>query len=353
LLFETSRGCWWGERAHCTFCGLNGTTMAYRAMESERAVGQFERLFSYWPRCSRFESVDNIMPKQYLTEVFPSLDPPPRSTIFYEVKADLKADQLEILSRAAVKEIQPGIESLATSTLKLMRKGTTAFQNIIFLRNCLTYGISPVWNLLIGFPGETDEVYRKYIIDLPLLFHLPPPSGVYPVRFDRFSPYFTQAQQYGLDLQPSDFYGFIYPFSQESLANLAYYFADQNYSAPYMTTMIAWNDRLKTTVERWRSRWKRDDKQPHPQLVFRQRGSSTIVYDTREGSELEHELGNRGAEILRFLIERRQLVELAREFRQLSETVIVQEVSWLKEHGLIFEEDGRYLSLVLTDGSGC
>ena len=23
LLFETSRGCWWGQRAHCTFCGLN------------------------------------------------------------------------------------------------------------------------------------------------------------------------------------------------------------------------------------------------------------------------------------------------------------------------------------------
>ena len=23
LTFETSRGCWWGERAHCTFCGLN------------------------------------------------------------------------------------------------------------------------------------------------------------------------------------------------------------------------------------------------------------------------------------------------------------------------------------------
>ena len=24
LLFETSRGCWWGAKSHCTFCGLNG-----------------------------------------------------------------------------------------------------------------------------------------------------------------------------------------------------------------------------------------------------------------------------------------------------------------------------------------
>ena len=35
LLFETSRGCWWGERAHCTFCGLNGLSMKYRAIEFE------------------------------------------------------------------------------------------------------------------------------------------------------------------------------------------------------------------------------------------------------------------------------------------------------------------------------
>ena len=29
VFVETSRGCWWGERMHCTFCGLNGATMAY------------------------------------------------------------------------------------------------------------------------------------------------------------------------------------------------------------------------------------------------------------------------------------------------------------------------------------
>ena len=27
LVFETSRGCWWGEKHHCTFCGLNAMQM--------------------------------------------------------------------------------------------------------------------------------------------------------------------------------------------------------------------------------------------------------------------------------------------------------------------------------------
>ena len=30
LLAESSRGCWWGEKFHCTFCGLNGEGMKYR-----------------------------------------------------------------------------------------------------------------------------------------------------------------------------------------------------------------------------------------------------------------------------------------------------------------------------------
>src|SRR5437764_1877447 len=65
LLFETSRGCWWGEKAHCTFCGLNGATMSYRAMRREKALDLFASLFEYADRCSRFNCVDNIMAKNY------------------------------------------------------------------------------------------------------------------------------------------------------------------------------------------------------------------------------------------------------------------------------------------------
>ena len=35
---ETARGCWWGERQHCTFCGLNGATMAFRSKTPERVL---------------------------------------------------------------------------------------------------------------------------------------------------------------------------------------------------------------------------------------------------------------------------------------------------------------------------
>src|SRR5262249_26047202 len=147
----------------------------------------------------------------YLKDVLPLLETPSNMDIFYEVKADLSEDDFVVLQKSRVKLIQPGIESLATSTLKLIKKGTTSFQNINFLKMSVLYGIKPTWNLLIGFPGEGAEVYQRYLEVIPLLVHLEPPSGVYPVRFDRFSPYYNQARSYGLDLHPMEFYSFIYP----------------------------------------------------------------------------------------------------------------------------------------------
>src|SRR5262249_422442 len=44
LSIETSRGCWWGAKSHCTFCGLNGATMQYRSKSPERALAEMTQL---------------------------------------------------------------------------------------------------------------------------------------------------------------------------------------------------------------------------------------------------------------------------------------------------------------------
>ena len=346
LLFETSRGCWWGERAHCTFCGLNGGSMAYRAMSPELAIQQFNSLFQYAPKVSRLEAVDNIIPKNYFTEVLSAIDTPPTMSIFYEVKADLSEQDVQALAKARVKFIQPGIESLATSTLKLMKKGTNAFQNLLLLKNCAIYGIQPGWNLLVGFPGEGDEVYRKYVQDLPTLVHLPAPSGVYPVRFDRYSPYFVKAEQYGLDLHPLDYYHLIYPFDRESLARLAYYFADLNLTSEYFMTMARWINKVREKVNFWVRSWSPSSKNPRPKLYFKENGSGTVVYDSRSNTVTEHEIGKLRRDILDFLNKPRRLTELEKEFGQTAGLNLEQEIRSLHQKGLIFEEGDRYLNLV-------
>ena len=352
LTFETSRGCWWGERSHCTFCGLNGTTMAYRGMPSEMATALFNDMFEkYGDRCKRFESVDNILPRRYLTEVFPELETPEDVSIFYEVKADLKEHEMGVLAKAGVRELQPGIESLNSSTLKLMGKGTTAYGNIAFLKYCIKHGVTPVWNLLIGFPREKETVYEKYLADMPLLRHLPPPSGAFPVRFDRFSPYFVNTEEYGLKLKPYDFYSFIYPFPEEAITNMAYYFEDVNYGADYIRTTVAWADKLTAGVQEWHKAFHRLDPENLPaKLYFVARDDSYIVHDTRSGSLVEHEVSDLGLEILNFVSTKgRKVAHMVRGLNA-EAARLEDEVGRLRELGLLFEENGRYLSVVMDSG---
>ena len=348
LLFETSRGCWWGERAHCTFCGLNGLSMGYRAMAPELAVKQFDSLFRFAPTVSTLEAVDNILPKEYLREVLPRINTPENVSIFYEVKADLTEQDVKVLANARVKAIQPGIESLATSTLKLMKKGTTSFQNLVLLKYCLTYGVNPAWNLLIGFPGEGEAVYRKYVDDLPLLGHLPPPSGVYPVRFDRYNPYFVMADQYKLDLHPLDFYSLVYPFSEDELSNLAYYFGDVNINAEYSQVMSKWIDRIREKTDRWVGSWKGQGQQTRPKLFVKK--DADEIYDSRGGNPVEYQIGKTARRILDLMSHRpKRLADVSKALVDIDGVDPAKELAALQERGLIFQENEQYLSLVVSE----
>jgi ribosomal peptide maturation radical SAM protein 1 len=345
LLFETSRGCWWGERAHCTFCGLNGVSMAYRAMSPDRALKQFESLFEFAPQVSRMDAVDNILPKSYFKEVLPHIKTPENVSLFYEVKADLSESDVQTLANARVRIIQPGIESLATSTLKLMKKGTSAFRNLALLKFCATYGIEPLWNLLIGFPGEGADVYRKYIDDLPLLTHLYPPSGVYPVRFDRYSPYFMKAKEYGLDLHPLDYYSLIYPFPAEALNDLAYYFADVNIGAEYAQTVSQWIGKIREKIDCWHEVWKSHD--DHPVLLLYKHGDQHMIRDSRSGELKEYPITAVSARILNLMADTKRIGDVNKEFTNGSSIDAAKEIAVLREKRLLFEEDNRFMSLPL------
>ena len=351
LLFETSRGCWWGERAHCTFCGLNGGTMSYRAMSPANAVHYIDSIFAFAGRCNRFNCVDNILPIHYLTEVLPLLSTPPGAQLFYEVKANLNAEQVRILAAAGVTRVQPGIESLASSTLKLMRKGTTAFQNLLLLKNCLVHGVAPEWNLLVGFPGEDEEVYRSYMEIIPHLSHLPPPGGIFPVRFDRFSPYFVHRDEYGLDLRPVDYYALVYPFPEERLANLAYYFMDHRLDAPYFLAMARWIDRLKDKVAWWWERWQGDGAGRAELYLERGRGVHSI-YDSRSGPLVRHKVSDLTVEILDFFARTgKRVPQLYEALGEVPREEIESKLQFLERTGLLFHEGDRMFSLVIdADG---
>lgn len=225
LMFETSRGCWWGAKSHCTFCGLNGHGLAFRSKTGYRALEELRELVGKWP--TGFVSVvDNILDMRYFKTFFPALiEAGPDVDLFWEVKANLSAEQVSMLGRAGVTRIQPGIESLSSRLLGLMRKGTTALRNLLLLKRCREQAIAVDWNILYGIPGEEQADYSVVESMLPAIAFLPPPSAYGPIRLDRFSPYHDQPATYGLSaVRPVAAYAALYPFDPASLSRIAYYF---------------------------------------------------------------------------------------------------------------------------------
>jgi magnesium-protoporphyrin IX monomethyl ester (oxidative) cyclase len=275
ISLETSRGCWWGAKHHCTFCGLNVEGMAFRKKSPQRALDEIREL-TRRHGTGRWVSTDNIIDMSYFDTVLPELAADDfEYKFFYETKANLKRENVQGLSAAGCHLFQPGLESLHDETLRIMKKGTTACANIALLKHCIEFGVVPLWTILCGFPGADPEWLVETTERIPCLSHLPPPSSAQPIRFDRFSPYHAHAEQYGLELKPFDAYRNIYPVAEETLAELAYFFAPTERSVRVKEVSEAAN----RAVTLWRTQFWADSR---PALVIGEDdGIQMHIIDTR------------------------------------------------------------------------
>jgi ribosomal peptide maturation radical SAM protein 1 len=348
LLFETSRGCWWGERNHCTFCGLNGITMSYRSKSARRALDELVYLTDKYPNCS-VSVVDNILDMKYFKDFVPELTSRQLDLeLFYEVKANLKKEQVRLLRDAGIRAIQPGIESLSTHVLDLMRKGVKGLQNIQLLKWCKELGVNPSWNMLWGFPGEPPEEYERMADLIPLLTHLQPPLSAATIRLDRFSPHFDRPEQFGfVKVNPYPSYHYIYPLNPETIANLAYYFTFEyrkpqdvaSYTKPVAEQIAAWQEAYETST-----------------LFSVDLDTHLLICDLRP-------IAHKPLEILTDLQKNLYIacdrIQTARQLQQLIEEhygkeLLVQEIEDLLQplikSGLLIKEDSSYLSLAIPLG---
>lgn len=250
LTMETSRGCWWGQKHHCTFCGLNGLGMAYRSKSADRAYEEICYLVRTYGITTLFNT-DNIFDPRYFHELLPKLEKLDiKLQLYYEMKSNLKKSQLMLLRRLGTTWFQPGIESLNSHVLSLMNKGVSGIQNVQLLKWAKELGFSVTWNVLCGFPGERPEDYEELGSWTNAIQHLQPPTAFSRFRLDRFSPMFNKPEEYGLrHVRPYPAYARCYPFSEQSLRRIAYFFECDSTTTPETAAALreAW-----TAIQNWR-----------------------------------------------------------------------------------------------------
>jgi ribosomal peptide maturation radical SAM protein 1 len=354
LVVETSRGCWWGEKFQCTFCGLNGLTMKYRSKSIPRVLEEL-RYLTNRHKINNFVVVDNIMDLKYIDSLFPELYRQGLDVkLFYETKSNLSKQQLKVMKQGGVEMIQPGIESLSDSILKIMEKGVTGLQNIQLLKWCRELDIVPTWNLIWGFPGESEQEYDRMSRIVPLLVHLHPPEAFANITLDRFSPYFINQLQNGIkNVRPWMSYKFIYPLNEKDLQKIAYHF-DFDYSDG--RDPASYTAELKRQLFNWKKLWEGNYKQPStppPSLNIVREGEDLItINDTRPCSlQNSYMLANEEAMIYELCETSRSihsiLMKIQQEYPLVTEDKLRNVLSNLVDKKLMLCYDDKYLSLAI------
>ncbi|MSP62210.1 MAG: RiPP maturation radical SAM protein 1 [Myxococcales bacterium] len=347
--FEASRGCWWGEISHCTFCGLNGSTMAFRSKRPERVVDEIVALATRHRQLD-FDAVDNIIDLDYFATLLPQLRALGLDLrVFVETKANLKRAQVKALRDAGIRRIQPGIESLSTPILRLMGKGVTALHNLRLLKWCARYGVTVEWNLLYGFPGEPADEYARMAALIPSLHHLRAPI-VGEIEMERFSPYFQRPGDFGLEnLGPLPQYRFLYRAVDDATrADIAYAFSHRHsdgrdpktYLAPLKEALRLWAE--VAPQNRGALRYRRG---PGFLRIQDRRSEAAAADYVLEGDEARIYLACDGGATPEGIA--RRLARGAKD--DLSAGEIRRFLDDLTAARLAFEERGRYLSLALPE----
>ncbi len=275
LPFEASRGCWWGAKHHCTFCGLNGGALTYRSKSAGKVLEELRILRERWG-IDRFSASDNILNPGHIPDVLAELDAQGSSLeLFFEIKANTTLEQLRTMARAGVSWVQPGIESLDDELLQKLEKGVSLLLNLRLLRSCAEVGMRAGWNLLTGIPGESDEQYENIVALIPKIEHLEPPDLCVPIRIDRYSPYFERPEEFGFrGMKPAWAYEHIFDVAEAERVKLAYFFHAEC-GATAGAEVLA---RLKAGVDEWRGRFHQASA---PTLFAAKVQQGTLVVDTR------------------------------------------------------------------------
>jgi hypothetical protein len=210
------------------------------------------------------------------------------------------------------------------------------------LRECEDNDITVDWNYLHGFHGESDDDYAAVLRQLPALVHLQPPSGSVRILLERYSPYFEVAEPGFEERRPAALYRHVYDLPESELHDLVYQF-----DTPQRGIGVQRAKQMRTAIRAW--------KRGYHGSSLTSAGlpdGGLAITDCRAGwpgGVTRLEPGPQAA-VYAALRSPRTIPAVSRGL----ELPAAQVSGWVREwreHGLVFEDDGRAVALATRRAS--
>lgn len=340
LPIEFSRGCWWNK---CTFCNLNLQWHGYRWKQADSMFNEVRRQRERH-QCLDFCFTDNALPPKEADRFFNTLAAEKCDYNFFaEVRVITDPDTPRRYRRGGLTTIQVGIESLSTSLLKKMRKGTTAIENIAAMRQSAEAGIQLDGNLIVEFPGSTMAEAEETLntLDFVLPYH---PLDAASFFLGHGSPVAKDPGSYGI-LAVTQHSKNKKLFPKRLLNNLNMLIRD--YRGDRSRQRRQWQQVVeKITL------WKEFHNRRNPaQAPLSYRDGMTFLLIRQEqisGPTLQHRLQGTSRKIYLFCRKIRSLDEIRQEFPTIKEAALKNFLQDLSLRKLMFREGDRFLALAIN-----
>jgi ribosomal peptide maturation radical SAM protein 1 len=354
LPVEFSRGCWWkrgsGADCGCRFCNLNLQWRGYRAKSAGRAVAEVSELTDRH-RVLSLAIVDNVLPKTGTGEILRGLSGLNRDlSLFAELRATTRPEELAALRAAGVRRVQVGIEALSTRLLRKLHKGTTAIQNLEIMKRCEQLGIVNLANLILQFPGSDDQDVRE---TLHAIHYARAYRPLKPVVFwlGLGSPVWSDPAAFGLDrVRNHPNWASIFPPVVMQRLPLVV----QSARAATRSQQRLWRP-VRAALRMWARDYDRLQRgsDPEPILSLRDGGSFLMVCERLAGGETAtHRLEGTSRAIYLYCDRHRPLERITARFPLVGADRIATFLRTMTDRKLMFEDGGQFLSLAVPVRQG-
>lgn len=198
FFLETGRGCPYA----CYFCNDVGVWKRVVRQKSVERIVEEIIFFKKYGKAGKILLRENTFTLNRL-RVIALCQSLIRNKVNIEWEAETRVDCVDkdllmIMKEAGCRRIGYGVESLSDTMLKLMGKGFTSRLAMNVLEETQRLGFRQDYNILLGFPGETEKTLAETFSRIKKLGRYGHPSGVNLFQFHPGSRLYVKMKQQGL-----------------------------------------------------------------------------------------------------------------------------------------------------------
>ncbi len=336
ITVESSRGC----NNNCFFCPNNNMWDNYRVRPAQEVANQIKALAKKY-ETNVFQFVDQVVRTKGWKELFNSIIKHNIDyELFYEIRANTSKDQLKLMKKAGVKEIQIGIETFSSNLLKKMNKETRVIDNIQAMKFCEEINIFHISNLIIDYPTETKLDIEETISNITYAYSYRPPSFLAPFMLVKGTEIYKNYKKYNISKISDSL-----PLRKLLPDNIANDFSFIKKSFE-LNKPLSSNNKLTNLFNQWHIDYDYFKKNNDSMLAYYDMGNYIIIEDLRHSYQ-HHVLEKEYRKLYLYCDSYKNLKQIIRAFPNIAATTLQKKLNKLVRLKLMFKEDNDYLSLAI------